>query len=251
MQSRDYTPPGARFDLGEVEASIAPHAARLTSAQRDRLRPILWEDVASEYDARFFTAHVRGLPIALTPAFLQVESLWARDERRHYQGAHCAYRAVHGWTPREDTRLAARRADFEPLAHLFGDELSILVLCAYDELCTVRAYRANLPSYDLLGPLFGKLMRAVAADEAWHYSRFLDLLLTQHGERIDEALDWVRCVRATEGVTYANTFVLDHDDDVFDESIYDQAERALTSQLLRAARRRAAGERVQLALATG
>ncbi len=242
MGSRNDTPPGARFDLAAVEASIAPHAAALRPDQRARLRPILWEDVASEYDARFLTAHVRGLSVPLTDAFLEVEAAWATDERRHHEGALRAYRAVFGWSARDDARLAARRPDFAPLAHLFEDELSILVLCCYDELCTVRAYRANLPWYDLLGRPFGKLMRAVAADEAWHYSRFLDVLLAEHGERLDEALDEVRRVRATEGVAYGNTFVLDHDDDVFTERIYDDAERALTAQLRRALQRRAARE---------
>ena len=58
---------------------------------------------------------------------------------------------VTGWSIIPST---CRRADFGPIAHLFRDEFTILCLGAYDELATVRAYRANLPKYEKLGPEF-------------------------------------------------------------------------------------------------
>ena len=225
------TTPGARRTWDGVDVSAAAHAVRLRESQLGRLRRILQDDILSEYDARFFSAYVRSLDVPFTDAFWELEQQWADDERRHYRVTRATYERLFGWSERERATLAGRAADFGPLEPLFTDEFSIACLGAYDELATVRAYRANLPHYDRLGPEYGRFLRAVIADEAWHYSGFLDLIRRYHTHRLPEARGVVERIRSCEGTPYGNTFVLDHDDPVFTDEIVDQSTRVLLRQL--------------------
>lgn len=230
------SPGEPRDGLEAALASVDAWGPRLSGEERDALEHVLWEDVTSEYDARFYGAWLAELPVRLGPRFRALEREWALDEERHHVGALRIYRRLFGW-PRERARaLRERRPDFGPIAHLFEDEFAIACLGAYDELATVRAYRANLPHYDRLGPALGGYVRSVIADEAWHYHRFLDLLRSDHAARLDEGAEAVRRIRASEGIAYGNTFVLDHDDPVFTRAILDDAARVLARQLERAAR---------------
>ena len=99
----------------------------------------------------------------------------------------------------------------------------------------MRAYEANLQHYDRLGSEFRRFIRAVIADESWHYARFLETAVSEHPHRLRDAPAVVARVRASEGVTYAGTLVLDHDDPVFTQAIFDQAQLILERQLRRAA----------------
>ncbi|MCP3917577.1 MAG: hypothetical protein GY711_18690 [bacterium] len=222
--------PSARREWDDLARSVVPFVAGLDEGQRSALRPILIEDVASEYDARFLTDYLYSLDLEYTAAFRTVEAAWAVDEERHYRKFRDVVCA--GWGD-DCAWLADREPDFRPLEHLFEDEFSILVLCAYDELATVRAYRANLEQYDRLGPELSVWVRAVIADEAWHYSRFLDVIRREHAHRLGEGTEAIRRVRETEGVAYAATFVLDHDDAVFTDEIFDHAARIVARQLAR------------------
>jgi len=222
--------PGARSAWTQLPEFVAPHFVRLDDAQREILRPILWDDMVSEYDARFFSAHLRSLGLELSDRFWAVEAEWARDEERH----HTQFARINERLFTFDTaQLEARTPDFAPLAELFEDEFAILCLGAYDELVTVRAYRANLVHYDRLGPEMGRYVRSVIADEAWHYARFLEILRTEHRSQLARAGDVVARIRRSEGHSYAATFVLDHDDQVFTDDMYDGAMRVLLSQLSR------------------
>jgi len=199
---------------------------------RAAARTTLWDDVTSEYDATLLSAHLHALPIELSERFLAAEHVWAEDERLHHAGFLRIYAAL--FEPERGAELAERRADFGPLAHLFEDELAILVLCAYDELTTVRAFAANLSRYDALGVPVGRYVRRVIADEAWHYSVFLDVLRQEHAERLPEARAILDQVLAAEGTPYACTFVLDHDgDEVWsnNDEIYAGAKRSLLAHL--------------------
>lgn len=214
------------------ELLAAGGALRCPAGLARRARVSLWDDLTSEYDARLLSAHVHALPIAYTPEFRAAEAAWARDEELHHRAMRRAYAELFGFGDDERERLGARRADFAPIAQLFGDELAILVLYAYDELATVRAYAANLPLYDRLGPAMGRIARHVVADEAWHYSLFLGVLRTRHAHRLREAAALVRRVRAAEGTPYAATFVFDHDGDpIWCEGFCDEAARLLVRQL--------------------
>lgn len=211
--------------LEQLEAPADPEL-------RERARRSLWDDVTSEYDARFLSAYVRRLPLELSPRFRAAERAWASEERAHFEGFLRIYAQLFG--AERAAQLELRTPDFAPLAHLFEDEITLLVLCAYDELATVRGFSANLALYDELGAPIGRYVRRVIADEAWHYRAFLSVLQQEHGERMAEARAALERVCAAEGTTYACTFVLDHDGDEIwseNEHIYEDARRSLLGQL--------------------
>ncbi len=217
-----------------LECDVGLHAARLSKPDREALEEVLFLDLSSEFDARFYSIHVRQLGIELSSAFLNFEPEWARDEAKHMDGFRRTLKAGFGWSEQRMAELNGRRSNFEPLAHLFRDEFAILCLSAYDELATVRAYLGNMHHYRKLGPAFLRFLRSVIADEGWHYSRFLDVIRKQHAHRLGEARSMVQEIRSAEGTPYASTFVLDHDDDVWSDAIFDEAEQVLLRALERA-----------------
>ena len=197
MSARSLEPtPSARREWHHLGPSVAPWLARLDERARAGARRLVVDDMTTEYDARFLSSHLRGLGLELSEAFLGVEESWAEDEERHFRGFRSVVQA--GWDD-DCSWLAERAADFAPLAHLFEDEFSILCLFAYDELATVRGYTRNLPAYDRLGPEFGSYVRAVIADEAWHYARFFDVCVNVHAHRLEDAPAAIARVRAAEG----------------------------------------------------
>ncbi len=214
--------------------AMRPFARGLAPRARAELRPILWADMTSEYDAYFLAEHLAALPFPFSPGFEAAFARWAQDEERHYLGFRLAFETLF---PLErdhlDDKLTQRRAsvDFEPLSDLFTDEFRIACLIAYDELATVRAYRANRAYYAQLGPDFARYVAEVTADEGLHFASFLSVLRAHHRHRFGEAQEVIRAIRATEGLAYANTFVLDHDDDVWSEAIFDEAAGILLRRL--------------------
>lgn len=209
-------------------------------ADTEGLRALLMDDWLTEFDGRHLEHYVAGLAIETSPEFRHAMDLWARDEERHHAGFGLALTRLFG--PDFDrastgsSALASRRANFGPLEEFFREEFTILLLGAYDELCTVRGYRANLAIYDGLGARFGHFVRRVIADEAWHYRLFLGVLGHRHRHRLGEAPEWIERIRRAESVSYGKTFVLDHDDkELYNTTLCDQAQRALTRQVERLA----------------
>ena len=209
---------------------------------REGLRGMLWADLSSEYDARFLEAYLADGALPLGALFRSTLARWARDEAEHQVGFELVYQATFCEPQGElEARLATRRAgvDFAPLEHLLVDEFHLTCLLAYDELATVRAYRANLPRYALLGPEVLRFVQSVTADEGKHYAAFLHVARTEHPQRLAEGAEIVTRIRGTEGLAYANTFLLDHDDadPVWSDAIFDDAARILTRALASGARR--------------
>ena len=219
----------------ELAREIEPYAQKLSDEERERLRFILVWDFLSEFDARFYSRYVRALDLPFTRSFLATEAQWALDEKRHCEVFRTAYDVVIGIDAEFQAELDRREANFGPIEHLFEDEFSIACLGAYDELATVRAYKANLEWYDRLGPKFGKVVRRVIADEAQHYANFLELLRNEHAHRVEDADRVITRIRETEGTPYANTFILDHDDPIFTDEIYDESESILRKHVGRIA----------------
>lgn len=214
--------------------SVREHAARLAPKQRKELQEILWADLFSEYDARYLSAYVRTLHAPLGQHFWACEEQWGRDEELHYLGFRSVYSAAFGRSFESlELELAARAAqvDFEPIADLFEDEFSTTCLLAYDELATVRAYRASFDQYALLGPEMMKFVRKVTADEGRHFRNFMKLLREEHSGRLDELPAIIQRIRSREGQAYGNTFVLDHDDGVWSDAIFDDAAAVLLRRL--------------------
>ena len=226
------------YDDARLARSTREHARRLTSARRASLAELIYADVFSEYDARFLARELRGRAQRFTPAFQECLSAWEADESAHYR----VFLTIHAELTRQapesiDAEMAARERDveFAPLAGLMRDEFSIACLMAYDEAATVRAYRASRAEYAQLGPDVVRCVDEVTADEGRHVRNFLKLIRTEHASRLGEVDAVVDRIRAHEhiGAGYTNTFVLDHDDGVWSEGIFDDA-ASLVRRRLRA-----------------
>ena len=165
-----------------LDAGVRCATAALSTAQRAALGEVLYPDLISEYDARYFSAFVRTLVCPLSDAFFEAERSWARDEALHYRGFRVAYAALFGRSEADvDAEMGEREAGvtFAPIMRLFEDEFSIACLLAYDELATVRAYRANRATYATLGPEVVDFVKRVTADEGRHYRNFFGLIRDQ------------------------------------------------------------------------
>ena len=217
--------------LSSVATSAAEHAAGLSTEQVEALRYSIWEDIASEYDARFLGAWLDGLDIEFSASFRSAAEVWERDELGHHACSKAVWVAAFGGERDLDQRLAERKPNFAPLTPFFTDEFTILCLLAYDELATVRAYRANLPLYAHLGGPFRRLMRRIMADEARHYASFLSVAQSEYPGRAADAPGVISRLRAA-GVPYAATFVLDHDDPVFTSELLDETARTLRARFV-------------------
>lgn len=233
----------------DLARSVRASASALEPLARRGLRAMLWADLSSEYDARFLKDHLETEGVALGEGFRRALAVWAEDEQEHCAGFREVYHAAFGTPlPQLDAELARRASevDFAPIAHLMEDEFSIACLFAYDELATVRAYRANRERYELLGKELVQFVAEVTADEGRHFAAFLRLLRDEHTSRLVDAPAVIDRIRASEGVAYANTFVLDHDEDdpVWTAEIFDDAARVLRTHLASFARRAAATRRV-------
>jgi len=214
--------------------SVRAAAARLTPGQLKSLQEVLWADLFSEYDARHLSEFVRSLKAPFGAHFWACETRWAKDEELHYLGFRTIYGAAFARSPESlEIELAARAAqvDFGPIADLFEDEFAAACLLAYDELATVRAYRASYDSYALLGPEMMSFIRKVTADEGRHFRNFMKLLREEHSGRLDELPRIIKRIRSREGQPYGNTFVLDHDDGVWNDAIFDDAAAVLLRRL--------------------
>jgi len=227
---------GGSWEFGErLAQSVREHAQLLGDEARDELQEILWADLFSEYDARYLSAYMRSLRAPLSDHFWACEERWAKDEELHYLGFRRIYGAAFGRSAESlELELAARSAqvDFEPIADLFEDEFASACLLAYDELATVRAYRANYERYALLGPELMKFIRKVTADEGRHFRNFMKLLREGHSQRLPELPTIIARIRGREGQPYGNTFVLDHDDGVWSDTLFDEAAAVLLRRLV-------------------
>ena len=209
-------------------ASARAHWPAISPEDRETLRATLWWDVSSEYDARFLTDYLRQLDVPFTDDFRAAADQWDVDEAEHCSGFREIYEALFGSCQSE---LDARKPDFAGVAHLFRDEFSISCLMAYDELATVRGYRVNMHLYDQLGPEVSGFVRHVIADEGRHYGAFAKVMRKHYAHRLDEVPAIVAEVRRTEGTPYAQTFVLDHDEDIYTDKLFDEAQELLLKHM--------------------
>ncbi|OGH18365.1 MAG: hypothetical protein A3F31_00205 [Candidatus Levybacteria bacterium RIFCSPHIGHO2_12_FULL_38_12] len=208
-----------------------PTNLKMPEGDPSKIRAILYHDMVSEYDARLFSAYVYSLNLPLSPEFRSVEEVWSRDEQNHFNGFRIINQTVLRVTEEDITEVYARKSDFGLINHLLEDEFSILLVSAYDELCTVRGYSADIPIYDQFGPQFGQFIRRVIGDEGWHYSKFLAMIKRYHSHRLGEAEDLIQRIRDSEGIPYQNTFVMDHFEDVFTTDVFDKSAKILVAQL--------------------
>ncbi|MFT4646825.1 MAG: hypothetical protein ACI9X4_000028 [Glaciecola sp.] len=67
------------------------------------------------------------------------------------------------------------------------------------------------------------LPRLVIRDEGRHYATFARILRTHYAQRLGEPPAQLEKIRAHEGIPYANTFVIDHDDGIWTDFIFDRS----------------------------
>lgn len=217
---------GEHFRATELES--------LSASKREFLKDLLWNDASTEYDARFLTAWLHTEEPKRGPfskAFWVVHDLWSFEEERHYRGLFAVLAAVF---PETDwrARLNDRVPSFDHLESSLPDEFSVLVTGAFDELVTVRAYRANLDVYGKVGPEFSRFVKLMIADEALHYARFLGCLKAGNQQRSAEASAVIRSVRlAAAGSPYGATFLLDYDAPEYTDTLLAKAESILVANL--------------------
>jgi hypothetical protein len=202
------------------------------------LRELLWYDASTEYDARHLTAFLEDFAVPLSPAFWQAHARWAVEEEHHCNGFLEALEGIFGSRAADGSgvtwrqQLASRHPDVTDLADELRDEFDVLLAAAYDELGTVRAYRANLVAYDRLGPDMARFVRLVIADEARHYASFLALLRREGRARLDTAPVRLAELRARlDGVQYGRVFLFDHFGPEYTTELKERASAILLGQL--------------------
>ncbi|WP_456651349.1 MULTISPECIES: hypothetical protein [unclassified Bradyrhizobium] len=91
------------------------------------------------------------------------------------------------------------------------DKFSLIVMIAFDEMCTCRAYAADREFYAGLGSSFLRCQREVVADEAVHSMNAVNVLRARYCERIPEIGEILDSIILSVGdPDYIGTFVLDY-----------------------------------------
>jgi len=208
-----------------------------TPLDLNAFEPVLWNDLASEYDARFMFEHIRFLLPDRTPQLSSILTLWYQDEANHFVGFRRLYSLFFNQSAAEiDARLARRRPDFSMFEPYFASECELCVLFAFDEIATARSYLADGPFYDQFGiPELGRWIRAVARDEAAHFRNFTTFVRGRFKDRsqeFDAIVDGILELDLAKP-TYEATFVLDHTGPGFSRSFLLECARLLKDALTR------------------
>ncbi|MDI3565571.1 hypothetical protein [Bradyrhizobium sp. Arg816] len=173
----------------------------------------LWPDLYTEYDARYLKQELVARNLIASDEAAAFFNAWEIDEERHTDGFIRIIELVADGSEKDlRARLDARPHDFGPIVEHLKDEFSLMVIIAFDEMCTCRAYAAEKPFYDALGNnTFHHWLRQVIADEAVHSMNAVNVIRACYRDRIDQAatiLDNV--IRASHNLRYSGTFVLDY-----------------------------------------
>jgi hypothetical protein len=197
-------------DLTETDGCLSLCRARWQLEFRENV----WEEMCSEYDARRLAGRVRDLDLPLSAAFGRFRDAWLLDEHRHYLGFRRLYSILYD-TLESDlaVRVEARGGDLSALTAFLVDEFSLLVLLAYDEIITAKAYARDFAIYDALAdPHLSTWIRHVCRDESIHCRGAIEILKRLHASRLGEVpslLDVLTGI-STQGTEYEGSFVLDH-----------------------------------------
>ena len=226
-----YSRPKNRWYYSEI--LTRPHEYQIPESNLDHIREVLWFDMISEFDARILNAYLDRKLISVSEDFLARKSEWLLDENNHFQGFRLINEILRA-APDEIAAVYKREGDFSHIDHLLQDEFSAALVLAYDEIVTTRGYIDDLPIYDQFHPQVGKFIRLVIADEAQHYSKFMNFVRQRHRQRINEVPSRVQEIRKADGQRpYRATFVLDHIEDIFSSELLDQCADILVRTLQR------------------
>ncbi|AUX29009.1 MULTISPECIES: hypothetical protein [Sorangium] len=210
----EYRPRQRRWSAAELLDRLTLREIELSSEQREEFEPSFWNFLCSEDDSRHFYRQAQARRGRYSDALFSFLEVWREDEANHAAGFKKIYQALYGQSSEAiDARLAARRVDFSRIEEFLGDEFTLCLVLAYDELATTHAYHRDFAFYESLGPDELKTwIRLVTSDEALHHANLLRLIGHQHRHRIPEArraLDRILEIDLRGG-DYEATFVLDH-----------------------------------------
>ncbi|MGY2811853.1 MULTISPECIES: hypothetical protein [Bradyrhizobium] len=212
---RNWSPKELFNGLTPAMFTAEPSAVR---ARWDKL----WPDLYTEYDARYLKQELATRNLVVTAEAAAFLNAWAIDEERHTDGFIRIIELVANESEKDlRERLDARPHDFSPIIEHLKDEFSLMVMIAFDEMCTCRAYAAEKPFYDGLGnKTFHLWLREVIADEAVHSMNAVNVIRACYRDRIGQVgpiLD--NLIRASDNLRYCGTFVLDYFGTVYSKEL--------------------------------
>lgn len=155
----------------------------------------------------------------LSADFLRFREIWRRDELRHAIGfAYLEFLLSGVWIADRQAEVLELPSNIVKLeeAGLLFDELHLLILIAYDEICTTRAYHHELTFnyHRWQQPTISNWLRGVAAEEAHHFRNACKIIRDKYKGRhkdVEQIVD--RVYRFDRDCTdYQGLFVLDHGD---------------------------------------
>lgn len=178
-------------------------------------KPIIWNDLCSEYDSLFFRNELARMPFAVSSDLEAIIPSWRADEDNHYRGLRRIFPLMYGGSSEDiDSELSRRVPDFTPLAAFMTSELRLCLLLAFDEVVTLRSYVDDYQFYDAFGaPALSNWIRRVVRDESLHFSNFVTLIGKCHAHDAEieaEAIVHEILSHDLRAGTYGATFVLDH-----------------------------------------
>ena len=208
----------------EPRSQVWDAAAELDGLTRDdlnlkgedltELEQFLWFDLCAEFDSCHLHNALRDLSLDLSEEFFRFERLWFRDERNHENGFRRLYQLIFDEDDSAiDERLSLRKPNFSPFKEFMADELTLLVLFAYDELATCHGYKEDFPRYRRLNnQVLPSWLKKIIRDEAFHYRNARDLAIRRFPHRMDEVPGIIdTCVSYDQrSEPYLNTFLFDH-----------------------------------------
>ncbi|MCP3476149.1 hypothetical protein NLM33_38665 [Bradyrhizobium sp. CCGUVB1N3] len=174
----------------------------------------LWPDLYTEYDARHLKKELSIRSLIVTDEAEAFFDAWAADEERHTDGFVQIIELVAGGSEENlRERLNDRSHNFSSISEYLKDEFSLMVMIAFDEMCTCHAYATEREFYvRLRNDRFLRWLREVIADEAVHSMNAVNVIRARYDDRIREVgpiLDSLISGFANDP-PYAGTFVLDY-----------------------------------------
>ncbi|MES5486710.1 hypothetical protein QMZ05_28495 [Bradyrhizobium sp. INPA03-11B] len=204
---RDWSPKELFNALTPAMFTAAPSVVR---ARWDRL----WPELYTEYDARHLQNELCIRNLIETNEAEAFFNAWAADEERHTNGFIQIMELVAGGSEADlRERLDARSHDFSAINEFLKDEFSLIVMIAFDEMCTCRAYAAEREFYTGLGnSRFLRWLREVIADEAVHSMNAVNVIRARYCDRVSEVGVILESLISgiTDDRSYTGTFVLDY-----------------------------------------
>ena len=210
-----------------------------TQFERSYVERVLSYDKLTEGDALRLYNYLAETDRLMPDEFWPVATLWLYDEMNHFSGFSRVYHHLFGYDASREERLAAEPSDFEQFGSILSDPFATLISLAYDEASTIAGYRHDMPIYQSVGRGMAAFVNRVAADEGWHFSKFVDLAVKYFPHRRGDVLSILKEAAGLDGRPYSRTFFLDHDPRV-ETQFNDALKKRATDLVLRAFDKRAA-----------